>query len=219
MINKQLLDKIFSTKRMEKYFASHLDSEERALTHYYCNIAISESLYTSISIYEVALRNSIERELITCFGRENWYTILSTTPGLETLNKHITTAIQQISARGEVFTPSKLIAELTLGFWVSLFNRRYERILWKDLRRAFPYMPKKIRQRQNIASRLNNFRKFRNRIFHHEPICWSLDAVQQYHDEMLDVMGWLNQEIPTLIKPLDRFDTVMKSVRERLDRS
>ena len=36
--------------------------------------------------------------------------------------------------------PSKVIAEITLGFWVRLFNAEFERILWKDLRRAFPFM-------------------------------------------------------------------------------
>ncbi len=42
-----------------------------------------------------------------------------------------------LSRELEVITPSKIVAELTLGFWVSLLNAEYERILWKDLRRPF----------------------------------------------------------------------------------
>lgn len=49
---------------------------------------------------------------------------------------------KQIVGRHESITPAKIVAELTLGFWVSLLNSEYERLLWKDLRRAFPYMPK-----------------------------------------------------------------------------
>ena len=63
------------------------------------------------------------------------------------------------------------MAELTLGFWVSLLNTEYERTLWQALRRAFPYMPRRERQRRNVSAPLNTFRRFRNRIFHNESIC------------------------------------------------
>lgn len=59
----------------------------------------------------------------------------------------------------------------------SLLNNEYERVLWKDLRRAFPFMPKERRQRKNVSAPLNRFRAFRNRVFHNESICWNLNRV------------------------------------------
>ena len=100
-------------------------------------------MYPSLSVLEVTLRNALCRELIAMTGREDWYAIFPNTPGLIGLNKYITQASKQISGRHEQVTPPKIIAELTLGFWVSLLNSEYEKVLWKDLRRAFPYMPKK----------------------------------------------------------------------------
>ena len=131
--NKPFFEKVFSTKRMERYFKLYPDNEARAILHYRCNLELTEAFYTSISVFEVTLRNALCRELETMTGREDW--------GLTRLNYYITQASKQISGRHESITPSKIVAELTLGFWVSLLNSEYERLLWKDLRRAFPFMP------------------------------------------------------------------------------
>ena len=150
---------------MERYGRLYND-EKRAIAHYQCNIELAESFYPCLSILEVALRNALSRELETMTGREDWYAVFPTTPGLSNLNRYITKASKQIAGRHEIVTPSKIIAELTLGFWVSLLNAEYELLLWKHLRRAFPYMPKHLRQRKNVSSPLNSFRSFRNRVFH-----------------------------------------------------
>ena len=114
---------------MERYFALYPDNEPRAILHYECNLMLAESFYVSLSVLEVTLRNALCRELETMTGREDWYSIFPTTPGLRTLNKYITEAGQHITARHEDITPSKIVAELTLGFWVSLLNSEYERTL------------------------------------------------------------------------------------------
>ena len=136
------------------------------------------------------------RELETMTGREDWYAVFPTTPGLAKLNRYITQASKQIAGRHESITPSKVVAELTLGFWVSLLNSEYERLLWKDLRRAFPFLPKRERQRKNVSAPLNQFRTLRNRVFHNESICWNLCRVEEIHREMVTMMGWINKDVP-----------------------
>ena len=126
---------------MERYFALYPDDEAKAIRHYECNLMLAESLYVSLSVLEVTLRNALCRELETMTGREDWYAIFPSTPGLRSLNRYITEASQHITARHEQITPSKIVAELTLGFWVSLLNTEYERTLWHALRRAFPTCP------------------------------------------------------------------------------
>jgi len=215
-MDKKFLERVFSEKRLEKYFIWYGGDTEKAIIHYRCNIELSEAFYPCISTFEVLFRNAISRELSVLFCRDDWYAIFATTPGLTGLNKYISQANRQIAGRKECSSPSKIVAELTLGFWVSLFNVEYERILWKDLRRIFPNMPKKARQRKKIAPPLNRFRAFRNRIFHHEPISWNLGNVTQIHTEMLTVMGWMNKDIPLWIAPFDRFDTVFQKVEKEL---
>lgn len=201
---------------MKRYFDSNED-EQISILHYQCNIELAESFYTCISVFEVALRNALSRELTTMTGRNDWYSVFPTTTGLVNLNRYITQANKQISGRKELSSPSKIIAELTLGFWVSLLNSEYERVLWKDLRRAFPYMPKAKRQRKNISAPLNKFRTFRNRVFHHEPICWNMDVIMEIHTEMLLVMGWINKDLPSWIEPFDRVESVVDSIRTKMN--
>ncbi|PSR56279.1 hypothetical protein AHMF7605_23645 [Adhaeribacter arboris] len=190
--------------------------EAKALRHYQCNIQISEALYPVLSTLEVALRNAVNRELIHKFGVSDWYSHFSTTPGLAKLNKDITGAQQQITRRNELVTPPKVVAELTLGFWVRLFNAEFERTLWKDLRRVFPNLPKVQKQRKNVSAPLNNFRNLRNRVFHNEPICWRFTHLQQAHQEMRTVLGWINKDLPSWLQPIDRFDSVLQDVINKL---
>lgn len=206
--NKVFFDKVFSDKRMERYFNLYPGNESKAITHYTCNLKLSEAMYISLSVFEVTLRNAICRELTSMTGRSDWYAIFPNTPGLTNLNKYITQASKRISGRHEQITPSKIIAELTLGFWVSLLNSEYEKILWKDLRRAFPYIPKANRKRKNISAPLNRLRGFRNRVFHNESICWNITQVREIHEEIIKVLGWMNKDIPSWMSTTDRFNIV-----------
>ena len=200
---------------MERYFCIHND-EKRAILHYQSNIELAESFYPCVSILEVALRNAISRELETMTGREDWYTIFPSTPGLNNLNRYITQASKQIIGRHETVSPSKIVAELTLGFWVSLFNAEYERILWKPLRRAFPYLPKNLRQRKYVSAPLNSFRAFRNRVFHNESICWSMKRISEIHNQLYTIMGWINKDLPDWASSIDRVESVQKIICQRM---
>lgn len=128
---KNFFEKVFSADRLKKYFSLYPGDEVKAIKHYQCNIMLSEAMYPCLSVFEVELRNSVVRELVAFAKREDWYVVFSTTPGLMELNKYISTAKKQIAARGEDIATAKITAELTWGFWTSLFNRNYERILGK----------------------------------------------------------------------------------------
>jgi hypothetical protein len=156
-MNRSYLEKVFSEERMQKYFAVRPGGESKSILHYQCNIQVSEAFYPVISVLEVALRNSITRELTVKFDGPDWYNHFPTTPGLNNLVKEIIAAQFQITRRHELVSPSKIVAELTLGFWVRLFNAEYERVLWKDLRRAFPLPPK---DRQTTAQSLSSTEQF-----------------------------------------------------------
>ena len=214
--NKPFFEKVFSNKRMERYFRLYED-EKRAIDHYRSNIELAESFYPCLSVFEVTLRNALSRELETMAGREDWYSIFPTTPGLVNLNRYITQAQKQIINRKENVTPAKVIAELTLGFWVSLLNSEYERLLWKHLRRAFPYMPKHLRQRKNVSAPLNSFRTFRNRVFHHESICWNLHRVSEIHDSLFLMLEWMNKDLPLWLKSIDRFEDTKERICLRMN--
>ncbi|WP_339790471.1 hypothetical protein [uncultured Imperialibacter sp.] len=215
-MNRQYLEKVFSNERMSKYFDAHPGDEAKAHIQYLCNIEVSEAFYPCLSTLEVALRNAVNRELTAKFGTVEWYNHFSTTPGLGKLMKEISAAQHHITKRREIISPSKIIAELTLGFWVRLFNSEFERILWHDLRRAFPYLPKKQKKRKVVSGYLNRFRTFRNRVFHNEPICWKFAELERIHKDFIQLLAWVNKDLPTFVQPMDKFSVVISETKKKL---
>ena len=197
---------------MERYFLFYPEDSGKAINLSIYNLQLSETLYTSLSCFEVTLRNALARELKVMTGKEDGYTTFSDNPSLVGLSRYTTQAMKQISSRHESISPSKVIAELTLGFWVSLLNSEYEKVLWKDLRRAFPYIPKAKKKRKNLSGPLNRFRRLRNRVFHNEPICWNLKRLIDLHSEMIKVLGWIDCKMPYWIANIDRFPEVSSHV-------
>ena len=213
ILNKSFFNDSFSTSRMKPYFVRYPNDEKSALRHYAQNIQLSESFYPSLSIYEVALRNTVIKQLERVTGRKDWYAFFRGCDTFIALNKQIDVAIEHIARRGEAITADKINGELTMGFWVLLFNAKYERYLWKDLRYAFPCMPKSKRQRKNISSPLNEIRALRNRVFHNEPISWSLARLEGLHDIILEVCSWINPKLPIWIKTVEHFDKTVNRVK------
>ena len=203
----------FSTQRLKKYIRLYDGDEVKVVAHYKANLALAESLYTSLSVFEVTLRNALSKELERQMGRKDWYAVFPSNPALKGLTSEITLAIRHISQRGELVSPDKIVAELTFGFWVTLLNSEYELTLWKSLRLAFPYMPKKDRKRKNVSSPCNALRKLRNRVFHHESICWDLDYILDIHSRLVQVLGWMNQDMPDWLESVDNFHKTLDSIR------
>src|SRR5205807_3002955 len=87
---------------------------------------------------------------------------------------------------GKAATSGRVVAELTLGFWVQLTAKKYEKALWvKCLYRAFPI---KL-NRKALFQRMDSIKRLRNRIAHHEPI-FSRNLKQDYV-EIIDAIKWI----------------------------
>ena len=81
---------------------------------------------------------------------------------------------------------------------------------WKPLMYAFPLLDTANKRRDKIAYKLNLIRKFRNRIFHYEPICNDLTALAANHNNILEILNWINADIVSWTKQIDRFDNLYK---------
>ncbi len=54
------------------------------------------------------------------------------------------------------------------------------------------------------------------RVFHNESICWNLNRVEEIHQEMITVMGWMNKDVPEWLKQIDRFQAVSNNIRKSM---
>jgi len=132
------------------------------------NTALSESLYGPIQGLEVTLRNKIHQRLGDQFGAR-WYD--ESRVGLQYAQRdQVSRAKQSLQHQGKPLDPPRLIAELSFGFWVGLFGRRYETHLWRPhLRQLFVNAPRPF-LRKDAHRVLEDIRYLRNRVAHHEPI-------------------------------------------------
>ena len=215
-MNKPLFERLFSTGRLARFYhAAHQDSAEAAAL-YAANIQPSESLYPSLAVVEVALRNALHRQLSYLCQSPDWYRHLPThDPVLIGLQPELDRAQQHLRTRRELISADKIVAELTFGFWSSLFNRAYELALWKQLRLAFPHLPKPSRQRATVSATINAVRQLRNRVYHHEPVAWQLPQLQQHYQQITTLLGWLDPQLLTWLQPLDRFPAVLQAEQAR----
>jgi len=220
VFDKQFFEKAFSKARMKAYYDHSDGNEECAAQSYEQNILLAEALVPALSTFEVTLKNALIHEMETLAGSKDWFSYFGDSPTLNQLRANISTAIKHITTRGETVTADKINGELTLGFWVSLLNAEYEKVLWKSLRRAFPNLPKTQRQRRRISAPLNAIRSLRNRVFHNESIGWNLDRLNDYYQMITEVIYWINPSVNEWMKRVDRFKNVLNNIRlQRLDPS
>ncbi len=182
-------------------------SELELLGRYAWNMALSESLYPTLQLMEIALRNTIHHTASQYFGRDDWFDVPDVLK-----HDHERDAIRKaklaLSRQRKKTDSSRIVAELSFGFWTSLLDSRYEQTLWpRLLQSAFPHMPRRRRTRSELSKRFLTVRNLRNRVFHHEPIWHWQDLVLQ-HEQILEALAWINPAACDLAQVLDRFKSV-----------
>lgn len=180
-----------SRERLSSYGNLDQDPLEQIMAKYLWNFALSESLYQSLHWLEVSLRNNIFLAASGAWG-SSWLTNGYHLLPLE--QKLINEAIDRLTTEQKNTNASDITAALQFGFWTSLFRKEYEQKIRTILAKIFPYVtPASDRSRKNISDRLNTIRKFRNRVFHFEPIINYKPDVR--YGEIKQTIEWMAPEI------------------------
>lgn len=190
----QLRENVLSPARMGRYLVKYERDVERAGRAYDQNVLLASALMPSLHILEIAVRNAINRCLTRSAQRSDWWVSLRQ-PEFDWLRAEVAEANRKLASRNELASPDKIVAELTFGSWTRLFNAACGPILWSQLRLAFPRCPKAKRQRTPIRKSLNQIRDLRNRVMHHEPLLWLSPSVHQVHQDILEVLDWIDPHI------------------------
>ncbi|MFJ3484624.1 hypothetical protein ACIPL1_14750 [Pseudomonas sp. NPDC090202] len=200
----QTLEEKLSTPRMSRYLKSTDGKHARAVEAYVHNMKVAEALVSIFHVLEVALRNGIQREMALAYCRADWYEEWHTADdiGLRTLYSNVNEARKGLRNRRVEITPDSIVAELSFGFWTSLFNRTNIMNLSKPLMRVFHHCPKNMRKPDNIRARLNKGRELRNRCFHHEPLLWQ--PLFEIHRDLLEIIRWIDPVLHAWITVHDR---------------
>lgn len=175
---------IMSQKRMKRYLIACGGDTRKAMTLYRYNLQISQEMFTIVSCFEVALRNAIDRKLVKILG-DDWLrnSIMPdgvfAVPILRKTHDIIAFAHRKLQ-QSNSYTHSKLLAEMEFGIWKYMFSPVQYRVTGRSLLSIFPNKPRSSRNMQYnqtyIFNELDKVNSLRNRIAHHETICFASDT-------------------------------------------
>lgn len=214
---------IMSPARMAKYVTACGGRTKNAMTLYRLNLRLSQELFTVISCFEVALRNAIDKNYTQTLG-PNWLRDAASRGGIFDTNRcriAYNTINLELAALGAYYTHQKLVAQLGFGFWRYLFSTHQYRAGGQRLLSIFSARPQSTSTIQYNASYIFNelakVNHLRNRIAHHEPICFitstgtttksTIYARQQYN-LLLQLFQWMQIDERALLYGLDHINTV-----------
>ena len=206
------LEASLSQERLQSYLTAAGGDPTQALQLYIWNTDLSAALYQPLQGLEITLRNAFHRELSQTYGSD-WYDQI---PQIltERSNDNITKAKKDITSRGKSATPSRIVAELSFGFWVSLLgygrkgNNNYEMKLWRPaLYKAFPNRPAKGFNRKLANKEFTRIKDLRNRVAHHEPIIHNQDLLSEYY-RILEAISWVCKDTAIWISSNSRFPEI-----------
>jgi len=161
-------------------------SDKPAWDLYAANVALSSAFYAPLQTLEVTLRNSVDREM--SHRHPGWLTGTAVLHGPEL--RQLSDACERLTRQGKAHDHGRLVAELSFGFWTSLFANSYDTDLWRTALHRTLY-PRQ--QRAALHDMLDRLRTLRNRIAHHEPIIQR--RLLEDHQRILDLLSWLDPAV------------------------
>lgn len=218
-------ENIITSARMGRYRTACANDTRKAMTLYRKNLKLSQELFTIVSCFEIALRNTIDRHYTSLLGND-WLrnAIVSggifDTPQCRFTKRNINDAISQL---GNYYTHYKLVAELGFGFWRYMFANNQFRAGSQSLLRVFPSRPTSSRSIQYnhsyIFVELQKINDIRNRVAHHEPICFipgspikNTNYARQHYNLILQLFQWMNIDESSFLYGLDHIDEVCTEI-------
>jgi len=171
---EDLLIEVISPERFRPFLDACGGDRARALRLYAWDSEVARALQSPLRDLEVSLRNRVHRRLVERDGRDDWWDVPRTRPnekGQQRLRRARTTLARRRPYRP--FGPCDIVAQLSFGFWVSLFGDggrggNYTMKYWHpSLKQLFPEYGG---DRVSLHLELDRMRTLRNRIAHHESI-------------------------------------------------
>lgn len=220
-------ERIMSPKRMGRYLTACHGDTKKAMTLYRYNLRLSQETFTIISCFEVALRNAIDNQLSANLGPE-WLkdSIMPdgvfSNPILHKTHDIISHSYQKL-LNGNQYSHSNLLSNLDFGIWKYMFSPLQYRVTGRTLLNIFPNKSRSTRQIQYnhsyVFNELDKINTLRNRIAHHEPICFLFQQpvvdtgfiLNEYH-KIQTLFYWMGIESHSVLYGLDHINNVCQQI-------
>ncbi|CDM77193.1 Abi-like protein [Mycobacterium marinum] len=217
------LEDLISPARYQRYRAAARGDTARAARLYMWNCDLSAAYWPSIALVEVAIRNTIDIQLCSHLGvtrEDGWHAdVLADRPRIHLTDKErdkVKKSLDAFDLRNNPAgqprvepTGGDIVADLSLGFWVSLVGegipRRHANVydyftkLWRPfLYKAFPHYGPGMTSAGPLRNDLRTFELLRNRIAHHEHI-FTLNHPHNLNT-IINIAGYINPPLADYIR-------------------
>ena len=228
-MNRQgLFEQSASIARINRYLTAYAGDWDRAERLYLANINLSSRLFSVLCMFEVTLRNSIDRHYNSQFAGAVSPDWLVSQSGETGFLSHASLARGGFQSRQNVlkitndlggrYTHDRAVSELNFGFWKYMFASKEFAAAGSTLLRIFPARPRGINH-TDVYNRLNTINRLRNRIAHHQPICFdrsgnvSVINAEEGYNHALSLLAWLGFDPTELLLGVDNVPTEFGTMR------
>ncbi len=221
---EQAITRSLSSARLDSYAANdEMAGFPERIARYAANVALSEALFGPLQVTELTLRSAMVPQLEEAFGTR-WFD--PATIGFEQSSDSYRTLdkLRQKHAPGrrgggqpsypnDASLAQAIVPDLTLGFWMSLFDKQFEPLWRSHLRHAFAHVGRGLR-RKEIRRRIDEIRRLRNRVAHHEQII-RYDLVYHYNS-MIELISFINPIMAVWASHHNRFQETYNTYKALL---
>jgi hypothetical protein len=182
------IEATISAARLERYLPISGD-RQLALRTYTWNARLCEQFILPVQLAEICVRNALNRALVSKFG-VNWFSNASLfSPLPDRLKNEISQAVKsERNQHGDAFSVNHMVSALSFGFWVHLTTKSAIRLIWGGkLPALFAHLPGGTADQQ-VFEKIDQLRKFRNRLAHHNAIFDKRPAAE--YRNIQDIIGW-----------------------------
>jgi hypothetical protein len=209
--------KIFSAARMGKYANACSGDKRKTMLLYRYNLRLCQRFCGVLNLFEVMLRNAINEHYRAYYSNPDWIVNQADTGRLLEFNMDEIKQTETSYRRRGIYNNDKMVASLTMGFWTKLFSKKRYKRGGKSLLRIFPNKVKGKSQ-SDVYKDLTHIREFRNRIAHHEPICFdsygkiSTDFARKHYQLIRDYISYMGQHPDNVIQWTEKPDEVLDKI-------
>lgn len=213
---------LFSPGRMSTYIDLAKLKHKNPETLYLLNAQVSEAFHFPLHIFEIMLRNVIDQAISKAYGAD-WHLNSVFFSRLDKYRKqNLNDSIQKNTMKHTGRVPKgKVIADLSLSFWVYMMSDHQHRSLWTNnfytsfvnYKNINPKSKNSTAARRALYNELRKIQWLRNRVAHYEPIL-KLNMLAEYDKVMkiikyidLDAFNWVqtNQKATHCINVLNQY--------------
>lgn len=231
-MNHKKFSKLYSNARVSRFVKAANGDRRKAQKMYYANARVAQSFQPLLSFFEVILRNQLHYALAAHFNDVQWLinqkTGFMSDPSLthpvkktgkvmvnDFLKKEVERSERTLIGKKRNVTAGRVIAELNLGFWNSLYETHHYALLKGVPCKIFKSLPTGY-GRKEVNNAIQEIRTLRNRVGHNEPLCFSNKAydmtyAKEMYGKINDFLSWINPDIMVSLKS-ESLDNVCREI-------